>query len=48
MWIRALQGRGRALRIYAIAGASSAALLAFAAAPAMASYKAQVQGGTLS
>lgn len=47
MWIRALQGRGRALRIYAIAGASSAALLAFAAAPAMASYKAQVQGGTL-
>ncbi len=47
MWTRGLQGRGRALRIYMIAGASSAAVLAFAAAPAMASYKAQVQGGTL-
>ncbi len=47
MWIEALQGRRRALRLYVIAGASSAALLAVAATPAMASYDAQVQGGTL-
>jgi Ca2+-binding RTX toxin-like protein len=37
----------KVLRTCLVAGASSAALLGFSAAPALASYTAQVQGGTL-
>jgi Ca2+-binding RTX toxin-like protein len=47
MFIHAGLDRGRALRASIIAGVSAAGLLGFAAQPALASYKAQVQNGTL-
>jgi hypothetical protein len=47
MWVHGVGGRRRALPACVVTGASGAALLGFAADPALAAYKAQVQSGTL-